>query len=59
MAREGDHLYRGEKGVGSAIVNIPRLSRARKEEESFFFLLGSAIVAGHDSVPSGLPTLLK
>ena len=47
MAREGDPLYGGGKEVGSAIVNTPRLSLARKEEESFFFLWVSAIITGH------------
>ena len=54
MAREGDHLYRGEKEVGSATVNTPRLSLARKEE-SFFFLWVSAIITGHESTPFWSP----
>ena len=57
MAREGDPLYRGGKEVGSAIVDTPRLSLARKEEESFFFLWVSAIITGHESTPSGLLAL--
>ena len=52
MARENEHFYRAEKEGGRAVVNrVHGFSEsvfARKEEDSCFFLLGSAIVAGHE-----------
>ena len=62
-ARRGEFFHRGGKEVGRGVVNrihgfsLTKLSLGKKRNLSS--LLGFAIVAGHDSVPSSLPTLLK
>ena len=64
-AKEGGCFYREEKEVGvAATVNKESvashwLSSARKEAESFFFLLGSAIVAGCESSPCWSPDSIR
>ena len=53
-ARE-EHFYRGEKEVGQATGNKESsgfsLAEPLPAKESVFFLLGSAIVTGHESSP--------
>ena len=54
MAREGEYFYRGENEVGRTITNKESITfhwlvLARKEEKSFLFLLGSAMVTGYES----------
>ena len=64
MAREGEHIYRGEKEVGRAIVNrvhgfsLAESSPGRKRSLSFSCcaLLSSQ---GMRALPSGLPTLFN
>ena len=50
----------GRKEVGGTIVNIESMILtgqvvAREEDESFFFRLGSVIIAGHEGSPFWSP----
>ena len=62
QAREGEHFDRVEKEVARAVVNRVHgfsLAESLSRKESFFLLLGSAIVAKYESSPSGVLTLLN
>lgn len=65
MARKGERFSRKVKEVGRAVAakKSPWLFTGwvltREEEESFFSLLVSAIIKGHESSSSGLPTLFN
>ena len=55
-------FYRGDRGGGGLSIQSPAfhwLSPGRKEGESFFFLLGLAVVARVRAPPAGLPTLFN
>ena len=59
-AREGECFYKGEKEVGRAIVNkgswlFTWLFTARRKEETFLYLLGSATIIGREGSPSWSP----
>ena len=54
-AREGELFYRGKKEVGRAIVNKESMAfhwlRGCQERRGVFFLVGSAILTGHERSP--------
>ena len=63
MAGKENAFLEGEREVGRVLVNkvsmnFHWLSPCWREKESFFFLLGSAFVIGHESFPLWSPISL-